>query len=66
MGIKFFEKKGVRTDLFAIERYVDEVMEEVRLKREEFMAEIARPLAQNPLEILSQMHNSEVGSYKHF
>jgi hypothetical protein len=32
-AIKFFEKKGIKTDLFAIEKYVDEVLEEVKLNR---------------------------------
>jgi hypothetical protein len=44
-SIKFFEKKGIKTDLFAIEKYVDEVLEEVKSNRPEFMGEINRPLS---------------------
>lgn len=29
-AIKFFDRRGIRTDIFAIERYVDEVLEEVK------------------------------------
>ena len=43
-NIKFFEKKGIKTDLFAIEKYVDEVLEEVKVNRPEFMSEINRAL----------------------
>jgi len=65
-NIKFFEKKGIKTDLFAIEKYVDEIIEEVKSNRGDFMEEIVKPLAKNPLEGLFQMQNSEIGSYEHF
>ena len=65
-SIKFFEKKGIKTDLFAIEKYVDEVLEEVKLNRPEFMTEIYRPLSKAALEVLFQMQSSEIGSYDHF
>ena len=65
-GIKFFEKKGIRTDLFAIERYVDEVQEEIKANRKEFQQEIMKPMNKNPLDQLFQMQNSEIGSYDHF
>lgn len=64
--IKFFEKKGIKTDLFAIEKYVDEIIEEVKQSRSEFMHEVNRPLNKNPLEGLFFMQNSEIGSYEHF
>lgn len=51
-SIKFFEKKGIKTDLFAIEKYVDEVLEEVKGNRREFMEEIYRPLSRDALEAL--------------
>lgn len=51
-SIKFFEKKGIKTDLFAIEKYVDEVLEEVKVNRPEFMVEINKPLSQNAQQAL--------------
>ena len=39
-SLKFFEKKGIKTDLFAIERYVDEVLEEIKLSQPSFMKEV--------------------------
>ena len=45
--IKFFEKKEIKTDLFAIEKYVDEILDEVKEDRLEFMAEINRPIGKN-------------------
>jgi hypothetical protein len=65
-NIKFFEKKGIKTDLFAIEKYVDEIIEEVKQNRPEFMREIIKPLQKNPIDGLFQMQNSEIGSYDHF
>ena len=65
-GIKFFDKKGIRTDLFAIERYVDEILEEIKRDRGDFMSEIVKPLDKNQLQILFKMQNSEIGSYEHF
>ena len=38
--IKFFEKKGIKTDLFAIEKYVEEILLEVLENKEEFLNEI--------------------------
>jgi hypothetical protein len=38
--------------LFAIEKYVDEVLEEVKGNRKEFMVEINRPLAKDAREAL--------------
>ena len=65
-AIKFFDKKGIKTDLFAIEKYVDEVIEEVKINRPEFMEEINKPLSKKALEGLFHMQNSEIGSYDHF
>jgi hypothetical protein len=47
--IKFFEKKGIKTDLFAIEKYVDEILDEVKEDRLEFMAEINRSIGKNEI-----------------
>lgn len=49
---KFFEKKGIKTDLFAIEKYVEEVLLEVLHNKDEFMEEIKRPLGKTPLDQL--------------
>jgi hypothetical protein len=65
-NIKFFEKKGIKTDLFAIEKYVDEVLEEVKVNRPEYMTEINRPLRQDAATALFSMQNSEIGTYEHF
>ena len=65
-SIKFFEKKGIKTDLFAIEKYVDEVLEEVKSNRKEFMDEINHPLSKDAAKALAQMKTAEIGSYEHF
>ena len=48
-SIKFFEKKGIKTDLFAIEKYVEEILAEVMDNREEFLTEIKKPLGKTPI-----------------
>lgn len=52
--------------MFAIEKYVDEIIEEVKANRSEFMKEVNQPLTKKELEGLFQMQNSEIGSYDHF
>lgn len=64
--IKFFDKKGIKTDLFAIEKYVDEIIEEVKSDRVDFMDDINKPLSKDALDNLFLMQNSEIGSYEHF
>lgn len=64
--IKFFEKKGIKTDLFAIEKYVDEVLEEVRTNRADFMKEIAKPVGKDACEQLHQMQDGDLGQHEHF
>ena len=41
-NIKSFEKKGIKTELFAIEKYIDEIIEEVKQNRPELMCEIIK------------------------
>lgn len=64
--IKFFEKKGIKTDLFAIEKYVDEVLEDVQVNKSNFMKELAKPIGKNAREHLKQMQNDEIGNFDHF
>lgn len=52
--------------MFAIEKYVDEILEEVKINRPEFMGEINRTLSQDACLVLFQMQNSEIGTYEHF
>ena len=76
-----FDRKGIKTDLFAIERYVDEVLDEIlcKLQKEHFISKclciedknkflfnINTPLSRYALEILNQLQNSKIGSYEHF
>ena len=42
--IILFDRPGIKTDLFAIEKYVDEVLEEVMENKEEFKKQIDIPI----------------------
>lgn len=40
--IRYFEKKGIKTDLSAIEKYVDEMLQCVGANQDEFLTDIKR------------------------
>jgi hypothetical protein len=73
-----FDRRGIQTDLFAIERYVEEVLQEVLCKytrlqfefqivdKERFMQNMLEPIKKSPRDVLNQLQNSEIGSYEHF
>lgn len=42
--IILFDRPGIKTDLFAIEKYVDEVLDEVMDAKDEFKRQIDIPL----------------------
>ena len=42
--IILFDRQGIKTDLFAIEKYVDEVLDEVMDAKDEFKKQIEIPL----------------------
>ena len=42
--IILFDRQGIKTDLFAIEKYVDEVLDEVMDAKAEFKKQIEIPL----------------------
>jgi len=60
-----FERRGIKTDLFAIERYVEEILEEVLsiyfsfktllVQKSDFMDLILKPISKNSKEILNQL-----------
>lgn len=48
-----FERKGIRTDLFAIEAYVEEVLEEILKDKSKFLNNINLPISKKSLEVLN-------------
>ena len=63
-----FDRRGIQTDLFAIERYVEEILIEVLSKshyltnilyalddKDKFMRNIMESISRNPEEILNQL-----------
>lgn len=52
--------------MFAIEKYVEEVLEEVLRDKNRFIININSPLSKKALEVLNQLQNSTIGSYEHF
>jgi hypothetical protein len=52
----FYEKKGVKTDLFAIEKYVDELYSEIEdNRRGDFLKEAFTAVMKQPLAVLNQL-----------
>lgn len=62
-----YERKGISTDLFAIEQYVDELSSEVDDKcKSKFLTDTFTPIKKDSVEMLNQLQNSDIGSYDHF
>lgn len=62
-----YEKKGIRTDLVAIENYVEALYKHIdQEKKKTFMKKLFSPLKHDPFEMLNQLQNSDIGSYEHF
>jgi len=58
--------QGIKTDLFAIERYVDEIITQIKENSAAFLSTLNKPLTKDHIEHLKQLHDTEVGSCKHF
>lgn len=44
-----FERKGIQTDLFAIEKYVDQLSDEIdKNRRDQFLKESFSPIQKDP------------------
>lgn len=62
-----YEKKGIRTDLVAIENYVEALyMYLDKHKKKQFMKTLFTAIKHDPFEMLNQLQNSDIGSYEHF
>ena len=61
-----FEKKGIKTDLSAIEKYVDEMLQCVGANQEDFMTEIKKDQSISQADQLYEMQNSDIGTFTHF
>ena len=57
---------GIKTDLFAIEKYVDEIHQRIALDPEGFFRLLYKPLSKDAIQVLNQLQNSEIGSCEHF
>ena len=53
--IRYFEKKGIKTDLCAIEKYVDEMLLQVGGNEDEFTKEIRSRKTKDELAVLFEM-----------
>jgi len=48
-----FDRKGIKTDLFAIERYVDEILDEVLKDAKKFLIAVNNPIEKKAIEVLN-------------
>lgn len=63
----FYEKQGIKTDLFAIEKYIDEVYSDIETKRKpQFLEDAFKPFVKDAEKTLSDLQNCDLGSYDHF
>jgi hypothetical protein len=62
-----FEKKGIRTDLVAVESYVDALWRYLdKEKKKEFMMELFTPVRYDPFVQLNELQNSDICDCSHF
>lgn len=62
-----YERKGIATDLFSIEHYVDELATEVDEKcKSKFLTDTFTSIKKDSMNMLNQLQNSDIGSYEHF
>lgn len=47
--------QGIKTDLFAIEKYVDEIVEEIKVNSADFLKLLNTPLNKDNLQLLNQL-----------
>jgi len=53
-------------DLFAIEKYLEEVIENIMENESNFIDNLLEPVRRNPIDLLQLLQNSDLGSYEHF
>jgi hypothetical protein len=46
---------GIDTSENAIEQYIEEIFEQIRPRKEQFLQAFITPIYKNPLEVLSQL-----------
>jgi hypothetical protein len=62
-----YERKGISTDLFSIENYVDELAEEVDAKcKPKFLTDTFTSIKKDSIAMLNQLQNSDIGTFEHF
>lgn len=65
--IVLYEKKGIRTDLVAVENYVEAMHKYIEKDHlNKFMNDLFSSVKHDPFEMLNELQNSDIGSYKHF
>jgi hypothetical protein len=61
MPIGMVEERGIRTDLMAIETYVNEVIDAIMENESSFIDNLLTPIKRNPLDILNVLQSTEIG-----
>lgn len=65
--IVLFERKGIQTDLIATEDYILSMHKFISAKmKKKFLKQAFTSIKKDPLELLNQLQNSDIGSYEHF
>lgn len=61
--IVLYEKKGIRTDLVAVEDYLDALHKHIdKNKKKKFLKNLFSSMKHDPFEQLNQLQNSDIGS----
>ena len=60
------QEKRKNFDLYAIEKYLEEVIESIMENESNFIDNLLEPVRRNPIDMLQLLQNSDLGSYEHF
>ncbi len=52
---------GIDTSETAIEQYIEEIFEQIRPRKDQFLQAFITPIFKNPLEVLSQLQKPDFG-----
>ena len=57
---------GIKTDVQSVEKYIEEVIGTIMENESNFIENLLEPVRKSPLDMLSLLQNSDLGSYEHF
>jgi hypothetical protein len=61
LTLEEFKPLGIDTSLQCISEYIDEILSQIKVRRDQFLQAFATPIYKNPLEVLSNLQSPDYG-----